>query len=518
MGHFFVAQGDLTKLACDALLIPCDEKLNVNEVWKPVLPEDAPRVPYSNWLHIDGIRNAHGCVDLPAVGNRKIFAFTCPYQGYENPSEPVDGLWTALRDLVDRIAAESARPRPLIGIPLVGTGDGGLESRRAEVIAKLLERQRSDTLEADLALVLIDPRDFAAVQNQRNPDIDWPELSEPLRRKADELGRLAAKKELSLFLGAGVSRPAGLPDWNQLLGLLAREAGMTVPDGDFEDAATPIKKRLGDRYEPLMQKFLDVDVHAVGHALLAGLRANQMVTTNFDPCMESALEATHKTDFRVLVRELAEGGKPWLLKLHGDIRLPDSLVLDSDDVRRHGAEGAALRGVVQSLLLTSHLLFVGFSFKDKDFMKLAHEVTVVRQTATCGETKPVGTALALTPRDFQGVDYKDLETLAMREAGADEAARTLEIFLDRLGWAATRNHRLASEYLMDKRYASGLSDPDRGLRDLLERLVEDADANTRTSPGWSRVVSCLLELGADRNWLESSQRTVDMQLGIGGSS
>ena len=495
MGHLFVAQGDLTKLACDAMVIPCDEQLNVNRAWVPVVPADTRMV--GPWLRIAGTANAYGVIDLPVVRSRRVCAFVSPYAGYVAPNEPVDRLWAALTDMDRRLERGARRTKPLIGIPLVGTGDGGLAHRRGEVIAELLERHRSDPLRADLALILSDPRDFAAVQTRREFG-DWPELDDALRSTADELGHLAADKELSLFLGAGVSRPAGLPGWADLLELLAHEAGMECPplaDG-FEKAATPIKEKLGADYVPAMQKLVDAREHAVGHALLAGLRVDQMVTTNFDPCLELALESTHRSGFRVLARELAEGGKPWLLKLHGDIRQPESLVLDSEDVERHKQDGAALRGVVQSLLLTSHLLFVGFSFKDADFLNLAEAVTKVRNSAACGSGQPVGTALALTQWDADSLDLEDFDTVVMLESGPDDAARKLEIFLDRLGWAAATHHAVAAEYLLDDRYQSALSDEDRRLRDLLSELMDRADAATRASSGWARVAACLRDLGA----------------------
>lgn len=77
-----------------------------------------------------------------------------------------------------------------------------------------------------------------------------------------------------------------------------------------------------------------------------------------------------------------------------------------------------------------------------------------------------------------------------------EAARTLEIFLDRLAWAASTNRERSAEYLLDPRYLSGLSDADRELWSLL-RTLELANDEVRSSVGWSRVVACLRELGSD---------------------
>lgn len=497
MGHLFVAQGDLTRLACDAVVIPCDSRLNVNKAWERVLPVDLPVGDREDWRRIDGVQGLNGVVPQPASEGRLVRAFVA-VELETTPEEIVDRLWKALIQVAEDLALPVCRVKPLIGMPLVGTGYGGLDGRRAEVIAKLLDRHRSQPLSVDLALVLLDCRDFAAVQNQRKASIDWAELDKGLQDRADELGQLAGRHELSLFLGSGVSRPTGLPDWQELLERLAAAVPMGTPstENGFEEAATPVKTKLGERYYGEMVRQLTTDKHAIGHALLAGLGVQQMVTTNFDRGMELALEALPGRGFRVLARELAEGGMPWLLKLHGDILQPESLILTSEDVERHAMEGAPLRGVVQSLLLTSHLLFVGFSFKDNDFLELANAVSHVRAVAAGALGTTVGTALALTQRDAESVEYDELAFIAMPDHDRGEAARRLEIFLDRLAWSAATSRELSAEYLLDDRYKSGLADPDLALREVLEGVAKEA-IRAKGSAGWPRFAACLRDLGAD---------------------
>jgi hypothetical protein len=496
MGHLFVAQGDLTKLACDAVIIPCDSDLNVNPVWVSVLPANLPAGD-GDWLRLPGVACDHGIVKLPDSNGRRVCAVIA-VEGQSEPGDVVDRVWRALSAVAGGLDKADTRALPLVGVPLVGTGDGGLHGRRAEVIDKLLRRHRDSPVAADLALILNDRRDFAAVQVRRVDD-DWMDLDHSLLEKADRLGELAGSRQLSLFLGAGISQPAGLPSWWGLLEQLAEAAGMALSQevSPF-DAAIPIVTTLGARYYDEMKARVDVPRHAVGHALLASLRVKQMVTTNFDPCLELALASVLDGNFRVLTRELADGALPWLLKLHGDIRRPESIVLTSADVNIHREENQALQGVVQSLLLTSHLLFVGFSLTDESFLDLAAAVTRVRNKADRKPTAGTGTAIALTPNGVDAARYKDLDMFPVLDDDAKtvEASRLLEIFLDRLCWKAASENDLVAEYLLDDRYVSGLSAADSDLRDILKK-IENLSSGVESTPGWRPVARALTSLGAD---------------------
>ena len=507
-GHLFVVQADLTRLAADAFLIPCDSELNVSGTWRPFVEPGAPWQAKEDWFRPEGIELEDGVAVLTdptpedpspdqVVGLRVLVDTV----GVKDIPAMVARSLDAVRRAATQATVHGDRALPLVAMPILGVGQGDFRGRRAEVVRELIGQLLDfvATHPIDVALTLQRTADFAAAQwerHRRTRDLGtdcWPELTPEQQELADRLGAKAARGELSVFAGAGVSRPVGFPSWKQLLQGLSRDRTLEfTEETDYPQVAQDLNRPdLNDE----VAKQLTTGKHALGHALLVDLRTPSLVTTNYDPCLENAATVIHQDPpLRVIARQLAVGGSPWLLKLHGDVAHPKTIVLTRSQYDALAHDLPALRGVVQTLMLTSHLLFVGFGFADDDFLAMSQAAQKVRDLATDQpEDAKAGTAIGLCPpkgRTYAELDYHHLRT----DNDLTAAARQLEILLDRLVWRCQIAGRGRASYLLDPDYQQDATDQDRVLADALTQL-RATNEQWQNSSGAQAVRDLMDDLG-----------------------
>jgi hypothetical protein len=184
----------------------------------------------------------------------------------------------------------------------------------------------------------------------------------------------------------------------------------------------------------------------------------------------------------------------WLLKLHGDARRGTGIVVRRQDYLRFASEQSALAGIVQSLMFTRHMLFVGFSLIDDNFIRIADDVTriVDRHAGRDRSRTTLGTTVGLHDDPAKRALWPHLDHVIVAEGDMDtpERARCLELFLDLV---AARVDRGLS-YLLDERYAGLLSDADRRLAGHLAGIARDAES-LQECASWPAVAALLHSLG-----------------------
>uniref|UniRef100_UPI0039EEA6A5 SIR2 family protein n=1 Tax=Bordetella sputigena TaxID=1416810 RepID=UPI0039EEA6A5 len=201
-------------------------------------------------------------------------------------------------------------------------------------------------------------------------------------REAYRAGRLV------LFAGAGVSAELGLPTGPELAMQMAshlqEDPGKFCEYGDVRALAEYYRLRCG--LDPLREWMAtewhrdDIDIkRSEIHALIVHSRFRSIYTTNFDRWLECAHDAYGKPYIKVAsVRDLAalaESEARPIIKFHGDLDYPDSMVLDESSYFERLSFESPLDLKLRADLLVYPVLFIGYSISDINirmlFWKLA---------------------------------------------------------------------------------------------------------------------------------------------------
>lgn len=504
-GHLFVIDGDLTKLKCDALLVPTDVGFNVTRIWTTILG-----LPPGRNARLDGLHQPAGWgkgarvvqfkaldahLGSPTVWLGDIGAQTEDENWYADGA--VQFVESATRALYEQWQAPVP---PRVALNVVGAGAGGATTDKGRLFRTMIPALHDSAREhsVDVVLVCWGSKQYSAAQrarlrlaesNQAGPWRDalfeLGERAELLRELSEDLSRRARANELALFIGAGVSMGAGLPSWGELLDDLLGEAkGLPVDASKFHkldvrDQAAIVAQRIGSdqAVRDAIRARLGGTRYSLAHGLLASLGAREAVTTNYDQLYEAAVETANR-DCAVLPYEPMKGQARWLLKLHGSLDRPEDIVLTRSDYLGLADRAGALFGILQAMLMTRHMLFVGYSLSDDTFHRVMHEVRRARQGST---QEQVGTALVLFDDPLLAELWDDdLRIIAVSDAPGTEpedrqvAARRLDLFLD----LVTLDAAGVSAFLLDPAYASMLDSTERELAQRLGHVSEYAAGKT----------------------------------------
>lgn len=387
---------------------------------------------------------------------------------------------------------------PLLAVPLFGVGGGGAGQFRGNVFQVLHEESilAAETYNVDVAIVLRDERDYDLAQSiRRSRTNSWAALSEPLMRDAARLGAQARDSRLVPFMGSGISVSAGAPTWKELIQALAEKADVDASTAeslaehhDVLDQAAYLHREYERRFPDADQAFIDrvvdaVDVprYGLAPALLSALEAEQAVTLNYDCLFELAAEDGSRPR-RVIPGEATEPER-WLLKLHGTVKAPSSIVLTRDDYLNFNADRAALSSLVKATLMTRRLLFAGFGVKDPHFHEIIHDV----RRALPDRNEPFGTVLTLENSPTTRRLWEDaLEFIVL------PTPRLHDIFLDAMLAHAASTH----SYLLASGYVETLGSEDAELRHALLAFEAAVPAHAKKSSAWPTIETQLRSLGS----------------------
>jgi hypothetical protein len=184
-------------------------------------------------------------------------------------------------------------------------------------------------------------------------------------------------------IGAGVSASArtddgrGPPLWGDLGRTLGREVSTSLQDGNPIDAISAFAEFYGrvaliDRLNELL--LVNEVTPSEVQLAFARLPFDMVVTTNADFLLEAAYEYHHRPCVPLLGESQLSGRRrpdsTYLLKLHGDLRHPDDLVMTEDDYDGFLRRKPLLATYLSWWLLTREPVLFGYSLDDADLREV----------------------------------------------------------------------------------------------------------------------------------------------------
>ena len=257
------------------------------------------------------------------------------------------------------------------------------------------------------------------------------------------------EKKCGFFVGAGLSRAAGYPQWKDLLlGLIDK----AVKDHSLSAERAVEYRQLADdpnKYLMLAEEMKDVlgvelktfieETYAKEgveptriHDLLVSLkRSNFIITTNFDQLIEKAFvkRGIFQTPYKyyeahAIQRQLYQR-KFFLLKAHGDAQTAaEQIVLTDKDYRRLLYQQPGYQSALQSVFTMYSVIFLGCSLEDPELKLLLNYINAafpeggIPHYALMSTETTVGTERNRWKKDYNmriipissADNYKDIET------------------------------------------------------------------------------------------------------------
>lgn len=203
-------------------------------------------------------------------------------------------------------------------------------------------------------------------------------LEQDIRFLAEEL----EKGKLVVFVGAGVSKNSGLPEWKELIKDYAEYRGikeftskeyLTIPEEVFE--------RYGSLkyYEIAEKRFLGKYVPNSVHRILKKMDLTYIITTNYDTLIEDEIK-----NLQIVSKDEDlpyTNSNRMLIKMHGDFK-NKNIVLKKSDYDNYKKKFPLISTLVKGLFTTNTILFIGYSYNDVNVQQIMNWIKEILKEET----------------------------------------------------------------------------------------------------------------------------------------
>ena len=203
-------------------------------------------------------------------------------------------------------------------------------------------------------------------------------LEQDIRFLAEEL----EKGKLVVFVGAGVSKNSGLPDWKELIKDYAEYRGikeftskeyLTIPEEVFERYGSLkyyeiAEKRFSGKYFP----------NSI-HRILKKMDLTYIITTNYDTLIEDEIK-----NLQVVSKDEDlpyTSSNRMLIKMHGDFK-NKNIVLKKSDYDNYEKKFPLISTLIKGLFTTNTILFIGYSYNDVNVQQIMNWIKEILKEET----------------------------------------------------------------------------------------------------------------------------------------
>lgn len=179
---------------------------------------------------------------------------------------------------------------------------------------------------------------------------------------------------LTFFVGAGVSRTCGVPNWKELIDALCDEMHLAKRNfySNEEYLSIPQKyyywinedrKAFYDFVNKTLS-FENVQPNII-HQLLCTIAPNSFLTTNYDDLIEKAAIQNCMTYKSIPIDKDISNikGDRFILKVHGDFR-NNNIVLKEEDYLNYSENFKLIETILKSIFSTNTIVFIGYGVND----------------------------------------------------------------------------------------------------------------------------------------------------------
>lgn len=170
-------------------------------------------------------------------------------------------------------------------------------------------------------------------------------------------------------MGAGCSVASGLPTWQKLIKEISDKFVLKTNESDLLRIASRLDREVGIKFREEVCDRLRTSptIKNELQKQIASLDVNLFITTNHDTILEDSFRQigyspkiiSHGND----IPTIDESAKT-IIKLHGDINSPTSIVISSADYTSYESKNKSFVDFLNALFVRKTILFIGTSFDD----------------------------------------------------------------------------------------------------------------------------------------------------------